>query len=100
MSLHIGQVTIPAGGKIALVAGLTPAATRVPCYQIIVQKNSANAIRVGDSTVTATTGIAVAASNAAPGPAILGPFPALALDLATTFVFGTQNDVVDFAYVK
>ena len=100
MSVHTGQVTIPAGGKIALVTGVTPTAVRVPCYQITVQKNSANAIRVGDSSVTATTGIAVAASNAAPGPFTLGPFTTLALDLATTFVFGTQNDVVDFAYVK
>lgn len=101
MSVHIAQITIPAsGGPIALVTGVTPAATRVPCYQIIVQKNSANAIRVGDSTTTATTGIAVAASNAAPGPVMLGPFPALSLDLATTFVFGTAADKVDFLYVK
>lgn len=101
MSVHIGQVTIPnPAAPIALVKGVTPAATRVPCYEIIVQKNTANAIRVGDSTVSATTGIAVAASNAAPGPVYLGPYTNLALDLATTFVIGTAGDVVDFAYVK
>jgi len=101
MSLHIGQVTIPTpAAPIALVKGLTPAASRVPCYEITVQKNSANAIRVGDASVTATTGIAVAASNAAPGPVKFGPFEAFALDLATTFVIGTAGDVVDFSYVK
>lgn len=98
--IHFGQVTIPVSGKVSLVSGVTPTATRTPCYQLIVQKNSANAIRVGDSTVTATTGIAVAASNAAPGPAVFGPFPNLAIELAQVFVFGTQGDLVDFAYVK
>jgi hypothetical protein len=101
MSVHQGSVTIPnPAAAIALVKGLTPTATRVPCYEIVIQKNSANAIRVGDSTVTATTGAAVAASNAAPGPLYLGPYSTLALDLATTFVFGTAGDTVDFVYVK
>lgn len=101
MSVHIGQVTIPnPAAAVALVTGVTPTKTRVPCYEIIVQKNSANAIRVGDSSVTTTTGIAVAASNAAPGPVKFGPFETLALDLSTTFVIGTAGDVVDFSYVK
>lgn len=98
--LHQGQVTIPASGNIALVKGVTPAATRMPCYEVIVQKNTANAIRVGDSTVTTSTGVAVAASNAAPGPLYLGPYTALSLDLANIFVIGTPSDVVDFVYVK
>jgi hypothetical protein len=101
MSVHIGQITIPSsGGPVALVTGVTPAATRVPCYEIIVQKNSSNTIRVGDSTTSATKGIVVAASNGVPGPLYLGPYTTLALDLSTTFVFGTAADVVDFLYTK
>lgn len=101
MSIHIGQVTIPnPAAAIALNQGVTGKPARVPCYEIIVQKNTSNAIRVGDSTVTASTGIAVAASNGVPGPLYLGPYTALSLDLSTTFVIGTAGDVVDFAYVK
>jgi len=93
--LHIGQVTIPASGKVAL------STQRTPCFEVTVQKNSANGIRVGDSTVTATTGIAVAASNAVPGPFTMRPSGGgLLLDLSTIYVFGTAGDLVDFSYIK
>jgi len=101
MALHTGQVTIPAGGKVALVTGVTPTATRTPCYELTVQNNSTHTIRVGDSTVSATVGQVVAASNAAPGPIMFRPpGGGLLLELALIFVFGTQGDVVDFTYVK
>jgi hypothetical protein len=93
--IHTGQVTIPTP---AVAVPLS--ATRTPCYEVIVQKNTANGIRVGDKTVTASIGLAVAASNAAPGPVYFGPYMALSIDLSTIFVFGTAGDVVDFAYVK
>ena len=93
--IHTGQVTIPTPA-----AAVALSATRTPCFEIVVQKNSANGIRVGDKTVTASIGIAVAASNAAPGPLYLGPYTELSLDLSTTFVFGTAGDVVDFTYVQ
>ena len=95
MSVHHSSVTIP---NPAVAVALST--QRTPCFEIIVQKNSANSIRVGDKTLTATTGIAVAALNAAPGPLYLGPYASFALDLSTTFVIGTAGDVVDFAYVK
>lgn len=95
MALHIGQVTIPASGQIALTT------TRTPAYELYVQNNSTHTIRVGDSTVSATKGLLVAASNAAPGPLMFRPSGGgLLIEVSQVFVFGTAADVVDFSYVK
>ena len=95
--IHTGQVTIPAGGVIAL------ATQRTSVLELIVQNNSAHTIRVGDNTITAANakGLLIAASNAAPGPMAFRPGSgSFVLDLAQTFVTGTAGDLVDFAYVR
>lgn len=100
MALHQGSVTIPASGKVSLVAGITPAATRVPILEIHIENNAGNVMRIGDSNVSATRGISIAAGGIATSFLHMGPHKALNMDLSEIFVFGTQNDVLDFLYVK
>lgn len=78
--------------------------TSIPVCQAIVQNNNiTNTVRVGDSSVTATTGINLgpAASAGLPGGSVsLGPFPAFNADLMNLYVAGTNGNVVDIFYVQ
>lgn len=67
--------------------------------QIIFQKTSANACRVGDKLVSSTRGLSLVASGAAGSMVSFGPFPDACLNLRDYWVQGTQNDIVDVMYV-
>jgi hypothetical protein len=65
---------------------------------IIFQNNAAAAARVGDASVTATRGYALAAANASP-PMILQPMPNGAhYDLAQYSTIGTSTNLLDVIY--
>lgn len=81
--------------SVTLGAGATQiSATPAPFNQMIVQNDSAAAGRLGDSTVTSSTGIALAASGAANSTAVIGPFSGQQGDASQFYLYGTQNDVV------
>ena len=65
------------------------------CRQIIIQNNAAHSMRVGDSTVTASKGIYLAAG---PGGGSINSGPASPVYnsyISDFWVFGTSGDVVD-----
>jgi len=71
-------------------------ATRTPCEQIIIHNPTGNAaIRVGDSGVSATEGIPVAAN----ATLTLGSFIGGKVDLTEVYLHGTDAEVVRVAYV-
>ncbi len=84
----LGQVTLGA------------AATQINAHgigfrQLIIQNNAAHDVRYGDSTVTATRGILMnpgGATNA-------GTLNVQGGVLSTEYLYGTQNDVIDYAYL-
>lgn len=94
MALHQGSVTIPAGGKIQF------STTRTPIMEIHIENNAGNVMHVGDSTVSTTRGISLAANGVATSFVHMGPHKALNMDLTEWWVAGTSGDVLDFLYVK
>jgi hypothetical protein len=92
MAVILKQITIGA-------AATQFSATSVPCRQIIIQNNAAHTMTIGDSTVTATNGIRIAAGPAG-GSINSGPVAVYATNLFDWWVAGTQNDIVDVLYVS
>jgi hypothetical protein len=91
------QVTLGAGATQIFPQGTAQGVTS-PKNFIVIQNNAANAVRVGDATVSATKGIQLASGNPggslqlSPGtPGILGFGSGL-------YLFGTQNEVIDVLY--
>ncbi len=70
---------------------------QILCRQVIIQNNAAHIMRVGDSTVSATKGIYLAAG---PGGGSLnsGAVAIYNSYLSDFWVFGTAADVVDVFY--
>lgn len=84
--------TIP----VTLAAGATPvSATRKLVKQVIIQDNAAAVCRVGDSAVSASRGIQLAASGAAGSVLTLGDGSVNSVDLSTLFLFGTATQIID-----
>jgi hypothetical protein len=94
MSWVLLQVTIPAGGGPQAFAAVHP---EVKIRQIIIQNNAAHSMRVGDSTVSATKGIYLAAG---PGGGSINSGPVVVYNsrLSDFSVFGTAADVLDVFY--
>jgi hypothetical protein len=67
-----------------------------PAYfnQMIVQNDSAAVANLGDSTVTASTGVALAASGAANSIVAIGPFSGQQGDASQFWLYGTGSDKV------
>ena len=85
--------------QVILGAGATQISTsNTFCRQIIIQNNAAGTMRVGDSTVSATKGIYLAAG---PGGGSINSGPASPVYnsyLSDFWVFGTSTQVVDVFY--
>ena len=73
-------------------------ATRTACKQVIVQNTAANVCRVGDSGVTASKGIKLAASAAANSIVSFGPMDGNPIELEDFYIFGSENDLIDVWY--
>jgi len=68
------------------------------CKQILFQNNSAHIVRVGDSTVSATVGIALAPGT--PGGSFnSGPPDIYHTYLSDWYLFGTVGDVIQVLYI-
>jgi hypothetical protein len=70
-------------------------ATAAPFNQMNVRNNAAAVARLGDSTVSATKGIALAAANAANSEAVIGPFNGMQGDASQYWLFGTAAQLID-----
>jgi hypothetical protein len=85
--------------QVTLGAGATQiSVTAAPFNQMIVQNNG-SAARLGDSTVTSTKGIALAASNAVNSTVSIGPFAGQQGDASQFYLFGTNAQVIDVLLV-
>lgn len=96
MADRLGQVTIPAGGKVQLQTGL-PSTVYVNQYVqfLTVQNNGGNEMRFGDETVSATRGIKLTASGASSQSS---PFIYSTM-ISDWWVQGTPGDVLDFLFI-
>lgn len=86
--------------QVTLGSGATPilASGEILCKWLILQNNAANAMRAGDSNVTATRGLYLAAG---PGGGSANPVPFAPISttrLSRWYVFGTAGDVLDVVY--
>jgi hypothetical protein len=91
--MRLLQFTLGAAATPILLKGVQPA-NSLPFQGIIIQNNSAAACRVGDSTVSATKGIYLAAG---PGGGSITLQPALEYtsDVYEFYAFGTAGSVID-----
>jgi hypothetical protein len=93
--MRLIQVTLTAGATPIVVKGVQPA-NSLPFQWLAIQNNAAHAVRVGDSTVSATKGIAIAAgSTTTQLPLIVNPALEYTSDLYEWFLFGTAADIID-----
>jgi hypothetical protein len=69
--------------------------SNVLCRQILIQNNAAHNMRLGDSTVSATNGIALSIGG---GTFNSGPVEVYNSYLSDFWIFGTASDVVDVFY--
>lgn len=75
------------------------ATTQTPFRQCMIQNNATHAVRVGDSTVTASKGVNLLPTSV--GSVNLGTFTAAAADdLSLYFLFGTAGDIIDIMYLQ
>ena len=84
----IAQVTI--GAAATQISPLN-----INVQTLVIQDNAAHNIRVGDSTVTSTNGIAASLSGGSFNLTLNFPRGTI---LSQWYVAGTQGDVVDFLY--
>lgn len=87
---NIPDVT-PGGSAVAL------ASSRTPCnwLQIIAPAGNANDIRIGDSTTSATSGLAIVKGGGQAFPPISDD---QYLDLALIYVYGSGTDKISVVY--
>jgi hypothetical protein len=82
--------------QVTLGAGATQiSATTSPFNQMTIQDNAAAVVRVGDSTVSATKGFALAAAGAAGSSITIGPFSGQQGDASQFYLFGTATQLID-----
>lgn len=74
-------------------------ASQIQVRQLMIQNNAAHLVRVGDSTVTSSKGIYLAAGPGG-GSFNSGPVNIYETFLSDWYVAGTNGDVVDVLYVK
>lgn len=93
MALQNGQVTLGSGATALIASG------EILAKWLIIQNNAAHSVRIGSATgVGASKGIYLAAG---PGGGSMNPPPAAPLSstrLSSVYLYGTQNDVIDYAY--
>ena len=97
MADRLGQVTIPASGKIQLIAGI-PATVNpnLSLQGIQPQNNGTHNMRFGDTSVSSTRGIII---NPAGGSDTIQPPIAPNTMLSDWWVQGTPGDVLDFIFI-
>lgn len=87
--------------QVTLLAGATAITTNTNLYASVlaVQNNAAAVCRVGDNTVSATKGIALAAgSTTTQNALVIAPATPRGIHLSEWFLFGTAAQVIDVLY--
>lgn len=86
--------------QVTLTSTATPITTSKLYSPVLnIQNNTATVVRVGDNTVSATRGIALAAGTSpAPGGAITISRSDNRIPLFNYFLFGTSGQVIDIMY--
>ena len=100
MADRLGQVTIPASGKIQLAAGIPSTVNpNLSLQALLPQNNGTHNMRFGDTTVSSTRGIILypSTSEFAP-PSLQFPIAANTM-LSDWWVQGTPGDVLDFIFI-
>lgn len=93
--MRLIQVTLTAVATPIVSKGVQPA-NSLPFQVLVIQNNSAHVVNVGDSSVSATKGIALAAgSTTTTPPFILAPGLEYTSDAYEFFLFGTSGDKID-----
>jgi hypothetical protein len=114
MANLLGQVTIPASGKVQLSTGIQqpgvsvgagvggPQVGNIFCQTLQIQNNGSHVMRCGDVTVSATRGIALQPATSPPGGGSdnLSGFINYGTYLSDWWVAGTAGDVCDFLYIQ
>lgn len=93
--MRILQVTLLAGAtQVVLNQDFPNGGAQIYCSYLVIQNNAADAIRIGDNTVTATRGIALTpgGSNTATISPVRGT------RLSDWWIFGTIGEVIDVLY--
>lgn len=96
------QVTLLATATPIVAPSATQTSTqaRIAFQVLTFQNNSAHVCRVGDASVSATKGIALAAgSTTTQPPYTIAPHLEYAADLSEFYIFGTAGDVIDVMYL-
>jgi len=94
--MYLLQITLGSGPTPVIPKAAVPANSR--SFSVLTfQNNAAAAVRVGDSTVSATRGILLDPSNAGAAGGTYTITPALQFtgDLTEFYLFGTAGQVVD-----
>jgi hypothetical protein len=94
--MHLLQVTVAATGVAQpIIPPAVQPASQNPFSVFVVQNNSAAAVRLGDSTVSATRGILLAAGTPG-GSQTIQPALQYTGDLREFYIAGTIASVIDF----
>ena len=93
MAVHLLQVTLGAGKTQISTSAL-------PCRAVTFQNNAAAVMRIGDTNVTTTKGIQLAANGAANSSYSLPPIDVQDyIDLSQWYVIGTAAQLLDVLYL-
>ena len=88
--MRLLQVTLGATATPIVAKGVQPA-NSLPFQTLVIQNNSANSCRIGDSSVSATRGILLSPS----GSVTLAPALEYTSDVYEFYIFGTSGSVID-----
>lgn len=93
--MRLIQVTLLATATPVVKKGVQPS-NSLPFQTLVIQNNAAHVVRVGDSTVSASKGIALAAgSTTTTSPLIVSPGLEYTSDTYEWYLFGTIGDLID-----
>jgi hypothetical protein len=87
--------------QVTLRAGATPITlnSTLSASSVAIQNNAAAVCRVGDNTVSATTGIALAPGATTTQPSlVITPCKPQGIHLSDIFLFGTAGQLIDILY--
>ena len=86
--------------QVTLGSGITPilASGDLPCKWVIFQNNAAHSMRLGDSNITSSRGLYLAAGPGGGSYNSIATAPITGTGLKNWYVIGTSGDVLDVIY--
>ena len=93
--MHLIQVTLGSAATPVIASAVQPSGSH-NFSLLFIQNNAAHVVRVGDSTVSSSKGIALAAGSSTTQPALaIVPGYENVRTLEEIYLFGTAADVID-----